>query len=365
MHQFFREPPRRKTGALVYPQLAFLRRFYTRSLNDVRAYYRRNPKRVDSDNLLGRILMHIPRRWDLDDERYRRFVEDASVGVARAFNITSSTYRGRVHEAGVSLGPQTDEILIASEGNTDLKRADREWKDWAPFTFLYHTRTDLGMPVPNNKLPGKGWGVSVIDIPLLAIQYRYWLKAKAEQYDQPESVFRFIGSFVLPNSLASYLDIAVFNRVARLSRGIGMPKYPTPHPFYLADYSGRVDRFGKWLLDSQAWRDVDIEQIPYRTPMLIKENLYQVMELPKDPVSRHNDWALQIARLPYMRYILETGVKQHKGDRTYLNNLYTSLVDASNDSIFSGVGSPAVVKQYRKEIRDLIDHLDSKGHGWG
>lgn len=365
MHQFFREPPRRKTGAIVYPQLPFLRRFYTRSITDIKAYYRRHPKRVDSDNLLGRILVHIPRRWDLDDQRYRRFVEDTSVGVARAFNITSPTYRGRVHESGISLGPQTDEILIASENDIDLKRPERDWVNWAPFQYLYHTRTDLGMPIPNNTLPGKGSGVATIDIPLLALQYRYWLKTQAEQYDQPESVFRFIGSYVLPNSLDSYLDIAVFNRIARLSRGIGMPKYPTPHPFYLADYSDRIDRFGKWLLDSQAWRNVDLEQIPSRTPMILAENLHQVMRLPKDPVSRHNDWALQIARLPYIRYIVETGVHEHQGDRTYLNSLYTSLVDASNDSIFSGVGNPTIVKHYRKEIRNLIDYLESLGHGWG
>lgn len=364
MHQFFRDPPRRKTGALTYPRLPFLRRFYTRSITDIQAYYRRHPKRVDSDNILGNLLVHIPRRWDLDDARYRRFVEDTSVGIARAFNITSSTYRGRVHESGVSLGPQTDEILISSEGTIDLRNAERDWINWKPFEYLYHTRTDLGMPIPNNKLPGKGSGVSVVDIPLLALQYRYWLKTQAEKHEQRENVYRFIGSYVLPNSLESYLDIAVFNRIARISRGIGMPKYPTPHPFYLADYSDRIDAFGKWLIDSQAWRDVDIEQVPYRTPMILHENLYEVMRLPKDPVSRHNDWALQLARLPYIRYILETSVAPNKGDRTYLNALYTSLVDASNDSIFSGVGNPNIVKQYRKEIRNLIDYMDDMGHGW-
>jgi len=364
MHTLFRQPPTLRTGALDYPRMPYIKRVYHRSLRDVKAYYRRFPKRVDSDNLLGNLLFHIPRRVDLDDDRYRRFVEDTAVGVMRSFGITTPVNRGRVHESGVSLGPKTNEVLIGTYGRLDTTNASREWREWSPFYYLYHTRTDLGMPVPNNTSAGRGAGVSVVDIPMLALQYRYWLKMQdADKREQRESVFRFIGGYVLPNALDSYLDIAVFNRIGRIARDIPNPKYPTPHPFYLPDYSRNVDQYGRWLMDTQVWRSTDIEQVPYRTEMVRHERLFDVMRLPKDPITRQNDWAYQLARLPYIQFILDTAVKAHAGDGSYLNKLYFSLVEAENDRIFSGVGGSDIVKQYRGRLRELIEKMDALGHG--
>lgn len=364
MHNLFRNPPRRMTGTLTYPRMPYIKRIYHRSVTDVKAYYRRFPKRVDADNILGQLLFHIPRRWDLDDDRYRRFVEDMSSGVMRSFGITTPVNRGRVREGGVSLGPKTDEVLVGTFGTFDTKNAKRDWKNWSPFYYLYHTRVDLGMPIPSNITPGRGAGVSVIDIPMLALQYRYWLKTQdADSREQRESVFRFIGGYVLPNSLDSYLDIAVFNRIARISRDITNPKFPTPHPFYLPDYSRFIDQYGQWLTDTQSTRGSDLEQLPYRTGMVVNERLFDTMRLPRDPVTRQNDWAFQIGRLPYIQYIVDSAIASGSYDRTYVNELYFSLLESSNDNIFSGVGSSRVVKQYRSKIRELIETLENMGHG--
>ena len=365
MYDLFSSPPRRFTGALHFPELPYLRRSFDRLLGDVKSYYHRYPKYVGSDNLFGNLLKHLPRRWDLDDRRYARFVEDASRGIMRAFWLTDATFRGRVHESGITLGPKTNEVMLATEESFDVQRASREWRDWSPLTYLYHTRTDLGLPILNNQSPGKGWGVGCINIPMLALQYRYWLKAQAERgSEQPESVYRFVGGFVLPNAVDSYLDIAVFNRLARLSRGINTKRFPTPHPFYLTDFSQRVDRLCEKILESQERRSEDIEQVAYTTPMIVKPTLFDVMQLPKGPVSRQNEWALYLARLPYLRYILETSVRHGRGDRSFLNELHEGLVEASQDRIFSGVGSPMVVQQYRESLRYLLSLLQKTGHGW-
>lgn len=365
MHQLFSAPPRRFTGAHSFPEMAYLRRSFTRLLDDVQSYYRRYPKYVDSQQKLANVLVHIPQRWDLDDRRYVRFVEDTARGVLRVFGFTDPTHRGKVHEGGVTLGPKTDEIILSTLKDFDVSRASRQWREWKPFEYLYHTRTDLGLPILNNQSPGKGWGVGVINIPMLALQYRYWLRQQSDRgSDQKDTVYRFVGSFVLPNALESYLDIAVFNRLARLSRGIGTSRFPTPHPFYLTDFSQRIDALCSKILETQERRSGDIEQVPYTTPMVVKESLYEVMQLPNDPISRQNEWALQLARLPYVRYIVETAVHAHRGDRHYLNDIHETLVDASYDRIFTGIGSPRVVQHYRGEMRSLLSLLNEKGHGW-
>lgn len=365
MYDLFRQPPKRFRGAFHFPELPYLKRSMQGLIKDVQSYYRRYPKRVDADNRLGNLLIHIPRRWDLDDHRYVRFVEDASQGVSRAMGFTSSSYRGRVHENGIILGKKTDEVVITTLASFDVNNAKRDWINWAPYQYLYHTRADVTLPVLNNTTPGKGHGVATLNIPMLALQYRYWLKRQHDIHgDEKESVYRFIGGIVLPNVLTSYIDIAIFNRWSRQSRGIGTPKYPMAHPFYLTDFSQRIDALGAKVLETQAHRGGDIEQAVYTTPMIVHERLWDVMALPKDPVSRANEWAFQLARLPYVSYVVRTTALEHQGDRRYLNELYTSLVDASNDSIFSGVGSSSIVRKYRESIRQLIVLLEERGHGW-
>lgn len=367
MYELFVRPPRRFTGAITFPEISYLRRSIEHQVKEVKAYYRRHPKRVDADNKIANVLYHIPRRWDLDDRRYVRFVEDTAEGVARAFGFTSSLYRGRVHESGVTLGPKTDEVVLSTYrgmGGFDLQHAAKQWRDWAPYKLLYHTRTDLGMPILNNTTPGKGHGVGVLNIPMLALQYRYWLKEQSQNGEQTESVYRFIGSYPLVNILDSYVDIALFNRLSRQARGVGTQRHPTPHPFYLTDYSRRFETINHKILETQERRSGDIEQLVYTTPMMLHESLWGVMRLPTDPVNRQNEWALQLARLPYIRYIVEEGVKPHQGDRRYLNEIYTSLIEASQDNIFSGVGSATMVKTYRENIRQLIKLLHEKKQGW-
>lgn len=360
MYDLFRKPAHRNTGSMTYPDLPYIKRIVADILGDVKAYYKRAPKRVDSDNLFGNILVHIPRRMDLDDGRYLKFVEDTAPGVCRAMGMTNTHTRGRVHTQGVTLGEQTDEVVLFINESIDLKHFNKHWGDMEPVKYLYHTRVDMGLPIMNNTTPGKGHGVLTVDVPLLALMYRRWRDTQNELHDQPESIYRFIGGYVLPNMLNSYIDIAFFNRLARLSQGIGIPKFPAPHPFYITDISQRCDRLCNWIIETQASRAEDIEQVVTRTPMLVKETLRDVMQLPKEPVTRSNEWALQIARIPYIRYLVYTAVKSDSGDKRFINEIYLTLIEARGDNIFSGVSSCDVVKHYRLQLQSMIDLLETK-----
>jgi hypothetical protein len=273
-----------------------------------------------------------------------------------------------VHEQGVTLGKNSDEILLVSDDEFPLPEGEG-WRDLTPITYLYHTRVDLGFPILNNHDQVRGYGVTVVNVPMLALQYRCWIKEQQQRFadiadSQVNSVFRFIGSYPLPNAIVSYFDIAVFNRLTKRFKGMGLPKLPVPHPFYLTDYSARVDSYCDKILESNRQRSGDLEQVVYTTPMVLKESLWEVMYLPSDPVTRHNEWALNIARLPYIRYLIEATVTSSGGDKRFTNELYTSLIDARYDRIFQGVGSHRVVQQYRQSIQELIEMLEALGHGW-
>lgn len=367
MYDIFTSRAKRFTGAVTFPELPYLRRCFDALVDDVRHYYYRHPKRVDSDNLFGRILLHLPRRWDLDDRRYRRYIEDTAPGVTRAMGLTSTTYRGRVHEGGITLGPKSHEAVLSVMEPIDVRGLEKHWMYAAPLTYLYHSRLDLQLPIMNNTTPGKATGVCTLDVPLLALQYRHWLlhQHRKHQGDQKESVFRFIGSIVLPNAVTSFVDIAFFNRLARIGRDIGNPKFPAPHPFYVTDYSRRVDTLCEKIIETQARRSGDLEQVVDTTPLLYNERLWDIMRLPKDPVTRQNEWALQLARLPYVRYLVDTAVQAHQGDRAFLSEIYHSLREARMDNTFARVASNNQVKDYHQQIDDLMATLDGMGHGYG
>lgn len=357
----------RNIGTLFPPEHNYLKRMFEDALGDIMEYYHRYPKRVDSEHLFCRILTLLPRRWDLDDRRYLQYIDDASEPISRNFNFVSPTYKGRVYESGVTLGKLTDEVVIDHHDGipTDLD-IQGAWRYWQPYRFLTHTRYDLHIPVPNNRDNIKGGGVGVIDIPLMALQYRRWLTfQKHKVADQKEAVFRFIGGFVLPNTARSYLDIAVFNRLTRIANNQPLNRYPSPHPFYLTDHSSRIDNYCKKIIENNDKRRVDIETFMSTTPMIVEDSLFGLMQrLPKQPVTHNNEWAIIAARLPYLRYIVDHGIVADKGDRSKTNELYETIMESFNDRIYTSVGSSNYVKGFKEQLMYLKETIETKGHGW-
>lgn len=364
MYELFSRRPVRFTGEYEYPQLWYLRREYRDQINEITAYYQEYPKYLGSPFLIADILFHIPERRDLDDHSYMLYVEDASKGVARRFGLTSSDYTGRVFENGVTMGEEFDEILLSNPEHFETDRLVENWIRLRPLTYLYHTRFDMGMPIPNNNIPGSGYAVTTLNIPMLCLQYRYWRRMQEHSIEQRESIYRFVSKFVLPGALYSYLDIAFFNRLSRIAKGIGNSKFPNPHPFYLTNLTSRVDHVCELILKDQDRRSEDIEQVAWTTPMIICDRLTDIMQLPKAPVTRHNEWAYYIARMPYIRYILTTGVKNHRGDKSYLNDIHESIIDAHYDRIFNNVGRADVIKRFREGLNEMMDLMETLGYTW-
>lgn len=364
---FSRPPVRSNIGMITPPEKPYLERVYTEIIKDIVEHYHRYPKRVDSDNLFGRLLTLIPRRWDLDDRRYLRYVDDASEPLSRAFNFVSSMYRGRVYENGVMLGKEADEIIITHHAGipTDIDQP-MNWRYWSPITFLYHSLYDLQMPIMNNHLRVKGKVIVSIDIPLMALQYRRWLKRqKHEIEDQKESVNRYVGGYLLPNAVRSYFDIAVFNRLEHLSDGKRLLKFPSVHPFYITDFSQRIDNALNLIRTDAERRRVDVEAFVYTTPMILEKSLYHLLKrLPDQPVTHNNEWAFVAARLPYVRYLVNHAIGKDVGDKSYTNTIYESIIESGYDNIFSGVGSSRVIQGFKKELHTLKETIEEKRQGW-
>ena len=356
MYDLFKGVPSRKTSAYVFPELIYVKRVYRGMIDDVKSYYRRYPKHVTGGNILGDILRHIHIRMDLDDRAFAAMVEDTCDPLVKSFGMTSSISRGKSFTKGVTLGEATSEVIIANTERFDTSNLKQTWRELTPFRYLYHSRTELNLPIMNNRTPGKGYGIATINIPMLAVMYRHWLKQHQPTDGTNDTIYRFIGGFVLPNAINSYLDIAFFNRLARSAQGIGSPSFPTPHPFYLTDMTQRMEHAITIVNASSVRRNDDIEQLAWCTPVISDENLFQTAGIPRDPVTRQNEWAIILARLPYVKYLVSQALKGANGiDRSAFADIKVALLEARWDNTVRTIGDPELARIYETQVAQVLE----------
>jgi len=355
LYTLFRNEAARGKGNYTYPEMIYIRRVYQTLINDVKTYYAKAPKAVDSQNLLANILLHIPIRMDYSDHLFARFVEDITDGLIRGFGLTNSSFKGKVHE-GITLGPLTQEVLISTYEDFDYANAKKNWRRLSPVKYLYHTRTDVNLPIMNNSMAGKGYGVTSVNVPMMAVQYRYWLREQVNVQDQKDSVNRFIGSYVLPNAIDSYLDIAFFNRISRMANGVGTPTYPSPHPFYITDMVPRLERVAQGVLEKLLFSK-DIQAMTEEVPMITQVNLRHAIQLPKDPVTRQNEWTFALARLPYVKFLIQKALDAKRTDRSPLNEVQVSLLEAKWANLHGQISHPELAKLFKQQLEGVIGLL--------
>lgn len=361
MYSLFRDRPTRLLGQTLDPNLRYVRSQYQTLINDVKQYYRRNPKYVDSRNMIALIIQQFVINTNVDDPTWINQTERWSRGFLKDFGITTAINKGRIHTKGITLGPQSEECVIASYDKFDTAGLGKRWRELTPVKYLYHTRTDCTLPIMNNTTPGRAYGVIQINIPMLMVQYRYWRRwQESLGVIQFENAYRFVGSFVLPNMIESFLDIAFFNRLDRQSQGIKTPSFPVSHPFYLTDLTPRLERLQEFINFEASIKGIEVEGLSFITPMLVKSNLFEVLELPREPVTYQNQWVITLARLPIVRYLVRMVLRNHGYDASQLNAIMIDLVEGLNDQIFNTMGQTEFVKAFKRQVQELIVDIKEK-----
>ena len=210
----------------------------------------------------------------------------------------------------------------------------------------------------NNKTPGKGYGVLLINIPMLMVQYRHWVFSNFGAVE-PEAInmYKFIGSYALVNCMESYLEIAYFNRLSRMAYKLPNTKYPLPHPFYIPDLTPVTDNMAKNTLSQRTMRTGMVTELAQMTPMLLKDSLYEVLQLPKGPVTLQNEWALALARVPFIKYLIDSLKQAPSYDRTQTNEILYELRESIHSQSLKMNGSSPMMQRLVKDVEDLIREL--------
>lgn len=332
------------------------------NLEQALAYYRDATFSVKSDHLLLRLLQSLNIPLSLPLDRYMANVSNIALNLSMALKLTSAIYRGQFFE-GVFYGGH-QELIIASDATFDIDYAQRHWEQLSPVTVLRHNVSELMLRLPDGstEMAREGISVVVVNIPMLALQYRAWTLREESNAaisglgERPLTAF--IHGYVLPNMLPTHLDQVLFNRLWLMEQGKTPEAWNTrAQPFYQTDYSARLDSFQDQLLvQLKRAQLMNFSEMMRSIPMVHRATLLDALHLPDMPATFQLMWALSIARLPALQFLFEMapGGPTQK-NRAVVTKILSDIKNYRRNSIMKTL-PPEMQVQIEQEMTFLVDH---------
>lgn len=287
----------------LYKQLSF-------NLNTVIKYYQHTDKYMASSHLLERILIANPISLELPIKAFSELVDNVALRLAQSAGLTTIRQVG-TSTSGVMYSKEITEFYFGHVSEYDPFKSEKNWESLQPIEVLYHPRTDLSLlPLTGEKItPEDGYAVIAVDIPLLLIQFRGYVKHMEEFYNRSGVSGYNRGSFLLKypltNALKSHYDIAILNRMYNRLHKVVNTEATRKHPFALTDWSKRLDQFQDEHIKLLLERSYDIDSVMFNIPLISNSSMQEVMKLPDIVPTRQILWLLVISRIKFIRMVLE------------------------------------------------------------
>lgn len=362
MYTLYNEPRVVTTPSLNLARFGYVKAMHQSNLDRVVSHYRRSAKSVRSDHLLVQLLQHI--HLDLSNNLlvFRDRVKDIVDDLTRSFDLTSPINYGKALSPGMLYGKDTSEIILVTEEEFNLDHARNNWERLEPLKFLTHPKTDLGLNLPYGEgySVEKGVVVATLNLPMLACQYRLWFERELRRNpERPGTVTQFVAQYPIPNSMSSQQDIAFLNRLTQIFYGEAVSEHTGNHPFFLNTRDVETNKGLLNLVQQVERRRLGFSEF-LETVTPINEISYQkVIALPRMVNTRQVVWALVIARLPVISFLLHWGeVVGNNRNRQDLNQIRRSLRQLRHDRGLDQLKDPELstwVEEFiDKEVRPFL-----------
>lgn len=359
MYEFFEASALRNRGAGSAPFFNYIREGVNRDISRVVEYFRERSFIVPNDHILVQLIRHLNVSMQRDLYSYAGAAEDRMASVARTFKITSSLNLGRIHEKGDFYGVG-NEVWIADDTDYDIEHAMANWQTLEPVKILRHPFTDLSCGIASGDYKGsdeKGIVIISIHFAKLAIQYRGWyLNERNTSLGGTESVAQFVRRYPITNTIYSHMDLVLFNRFYYRRRGFQLAPYRRIHPINVIDYSARCDFEMDKLIEQVLLRQRTFEEYLLNLPNWRFDNMLPTFVLPDVVPTRQIEWALILARMPLIIFLLSAGGdRQHPANRHYLNRIRLTLRELRNDRAMASILPPDVYSEFEQQVQTYIN----------
>lgn len=299
-----------KTG-IVYPSdLNYLRRLYQFNLESIQEYYKTRNFAVKNTHILSRILEHFPLYLQYDSFRYLDFANDRTKYLAKHFKFTSEIEKGIVHPAHF-YGNQGEELILANYDLFNVTETEVNWKTASPITVLTHPRNDskLLLPLGNIDQSRSGLASIHINIPMLSIKYREFMREQAINYSTEERMVlnknHFVTKYVLPTMMKDTIDHTFLNRVMDKFYGREVITPTFKHRFKIFEPTKQIDRYTENILDVITNKKLEFTNLLRNIPLIFKQDASELLSLGDLALTRQTKWAVIVSRLDYLVFLLD------------------------------------------------------------
>lgn len=344
MFELFKTYPSSNVAGVFPANWDYVKRYTLANIEQARTYYQNAAVAAKSSNILVNILYSLGISTRLDLDKYYYAAMDRTVPLSMSLRMTSAASRGQ-RTNSFFYGSNVDEILIASDEEFDYNDAYANWRDIEAVRVLTHPLTTMELPTPFAEPFNAEFGIAVIEIniPKLAVQYLAFQESQKGQADifGPQI---FVTRHVWPNMLKSHFDQAWFNRIYALSQiktPIKENIYQRP-PFTMMDVSGQLESAQAAVLNNlKTLSRPSFENIFKTIPAFGSDNLYASLILPNIFPTVQVTWALDLARLKHVHFLLgvagDEGIRRSKED---LNQVVRSMLQNRDLDYFAAQLSP-------------------------
>lgn len=346
---------------LHYPEFDYVRRTYLKELANIVDFYNNHVYAVKNNHLLVSLLQHIDIPMHYSVDRYATVAETRAPVVANAFRLTSEISVGKLFNGEFYGGCQ--EILLFDDSYFNPFYAERAWERISAVKVVMHPKSDLGLLLPNGRTTSTGEGLAIvsINIALLALQYRCFSMRQQTKVDKRSmlGLNHFIHMYVLPNMLYTQLDITLLNRLMNLFYGAPMGEAQVKHPFFVSNYSHRVDTVLQKAIETIQSKAERFDGALRQMPTVVAEDMQDALELPDLAPTRQCQWALMLSRLDIMQFLVDitTDPVTHATNplgRMEINQLQRILRRMQDEKSFEAVLSGDLLFDTQEKISALL-----------
>lgn len=340
MYQLFTDHERNYGGLLGDADLVNIEKRTVMDVNSVVDYYRYGTFFTRSDHLLAKLINTVATPLSYDPDRYFEVTKARALFVANALQLTSSINRGRWFLGNFYFG--CPELVIAYTRDDQPMELLANWRDLTPVKVLECPISNLRYlpPTGMNYQTERGLVVISVDITMLMMQYYGFMQDQYQRRQQDSShslltTHHFVGKYVLPNMIYSQTDRALYNRMFNLQMGLPMGKATKQHPFMVTDYSERLDKKLSLYLDRIQDKRRTYENYLEQIPTIFSDAPWIMPDIAE---TRQVYWALFLARLKDMEFLIDAGGKNGLGmNRIWINKLKVEIKRFNSDGIFKSV----------------------------
>jgi hypothetical protein len=359
MLSIFNDLNPREKGVIKFPEWTYIRDGLMMNLESTNKYYRSGAYAVSSDHELVKLLFGLTTSTELDLDTYYKRVDAKALTVAQQLGYTTSISKGRMFN-NVFFGGKSREVIIVHNEDFDPAAVTEYWRDAQPIRILRHGFDFIDCFPTHGELDSNGTSVFAINLSMLGVQYRafrQWQAKIATEETGRASIYHFCFSYPLNNMIYDAMDHAVFNRLVRLNQNLPTSDNQYHHPFHVTNFTMRCDRILMKVLEVLKSNPLDLFNMLMSIPMVNQGSAESLMKLPDLYESRNINWAIYMARIDMLLFVLSFEENLRKMNQGELSKIKYSLkLYLKDGTIHSAIPADLFAKQ-KAVIERLVEKM--------